>query len=357
MTDLRKLTYVILGALVLVFAYYASAVLTPFLIAALIAYLTDPWVNFFERIKIPRTLGVVITFLILILVITGFFLVVIPLLQEQIITLIKVVPKIIEWIDSNLIPWIEQKFDVSVTLQADTVKNILTQNWMQASSVAATVVTTITQSGLALISFATKLLLVPVVLFYLLRDWNKLIAGIRGLLPRRIEAVTVRLVTECDEVLSAFLRGQLMVMIALGVLYSVGLSIVGLNMALLIGMIAGLLSIVPYLGFIIGVASAVIASLFQFHDAIHIVYIVIAFTIAQSIEGSVLTPFFVGDRIGLHPVAVIFSVLAGGSIFGFMGILLALPVAAVVMVFIRYLKGQYVASGVYTQPAKKAPQG
>jgi predicted PurR-regulated permease PerM len=138
-----------------------------------------------------------------------------------------------------------------------------------------------------------------------------------------------------------------MVMIALGILYSLGLGIVGIDLALLIGMISGLASIVPYLGFIIGITMASVAAFFQFHDLLHLGYVAIVFIIAQSIEGMFLTPWFVGDKIGMHPVAVIFAVLAGGQLFGFVGILLALPVAAVIMVFLRFFRESYLSSGLY----------
>jgi predicted PurR-regulated permease PerM len=173
--------------------------------------------------------------------------------------------------------------------------------------------------------------------------------AIHSLIPRRIEPITVRLLKECNDVLSGFLRGQLLVMIGLGILYSVGLSIAQISWALLIGVIAGILSIVPYLGFIVGIISALIAAFFQFHDWLHLLYVVIVFVIAQSIEGALLTPYLVGDRIHLHPVAVIFAILAGGSLFGFFGILLALPAAAVIMVFVRYLRDRYIQSNLYTK--------
>ena len=157
------------------------------------------------------------------------------------------------------------------------------------------------------------------------------------------------LLSECNEVLSAFLRGQLLVMIALAILYSLGLSIIGLDLALLIGVISGLLSIVPYLGFIVGFLAASIAALYQFHDVWTLGCVAIVFVIANGIEGTILTPMLVGDKIGLHPVAVIFAVLAAGQLFGFVGILLALPVAAVIMVFIRYFVSHYKQSLAYAQ--------
>ena len=150
-----------------------------------------------------------------------------------------------------------------------------------------------------------------------------------------------------DEVLGAFLRGQLLVMLALGMIYSIGLWFVGLNVALVVGMIAGLASIVPYLGFIIGIASAIAAALVQFGDVTTFVYIAIVFGIGQALESMLLTPMLVGDKIGLHPVAVIFAIMAGGQLFGFVGILVALPVAAMIMVLLRHLHRRYKSSSMY----------
>jgi predicted PurR-regulated permease PerM len=192
-----------------------------------------------------------------------------------------------------------------------------------------------------------NLLIIPVVIFYLLRDWDKVTQGLHELLPRRNERAITQLLTECDDVLGAFLRGQLLVMLALVFLYSLGLTLMGLKMGLLIGLLAGILCVVPYLGFIVGIGAALIAAIFQFHDWLHCFYVILVFVIAQSIEASVLTPVLVGDRIGLHPVAVIFAILVGGHLCGFFGILLALPVAAVAMVFVRHLRQRYLHSQLY----------
>jgi len=160
--------------------------------------------------------------------------------------------------------------------------------------------------------------------------------------------VVSTLAREIEEVLGAFMRGQLMVMLALGVIYAAGLWLVGLDLAFIIGMIAGVLSIVPYLGTAVGVIAAVIAALFQFQDVFHTVMVLVVFAAGQSLEGMVLTPRLVGDRVGLHPVAVIFAVLAGGQLFGFLGILLALPVASALNVLVGHLHQRYTSSPLYT---------
>jgi predicted PurR-regulated permease PerM len=204
---------------------------------------------------------------------------------------------------------------------------------------------------LALLAWLVNLLLIPVVSFYLLRDWDLMVARLRGLLPRNHEGLVVKLARECHEVLGAFLRGQLLVMLALGVMYAVGLMLIGLELGLLIGVLAGLASIVPYLGVVVGIGAALTAGLFQFGgDFYPLLAIAAVFCVGQMLEGMLLTPWLVGDRIGLHPVAVIFAIMAGGQLFGFTGVLLALPVAAVIMVLVRHAHDLYKLSDLYGEP-------
>ncbi len=352
MTDTRKWMILLASAIVIYFIYSISAVLTPFLVAAILAYLTNSWVMLLQRCHLGRTVSVVIVFLILFSLFTIALMFLIPALEGQIINLVQALPVMINKAEQFILPWLQEHFNFNAdTLSIANSANWQTavqQHWQQAGQYIPGILKTFAGSSLAIIGFFTSLLLVPVVLFYLLRDWDKLLQAIHQLIPRRIEGITVKLLKECDAVLSGFLRGQLLVMIGLGILYSVGLSIVGVNWGLLIGVISGILSIVPYLGFIVGISSALIAAFFQYHDWIHLMYVAVVFIISQSIEGSLLTPYFVGDRIHLHPVAVIFAVLAGGSLFGFFGILLALPVAAVIMVFVRYTRDRYIQSSLYT---------
>ncbi|MEK6193106.1 MAG: AI-2E family transporter, partial [Deltaproteobacteria bacterium] len=201
--------------------------------------------------------------------------------------------------------------------------------------------------GMAVAVFLTNLILIPVVTFDLLRDWDPMIRAMHDLLPRNMEAEISRTAKDVDEVLGAFFRGQLMVMLALGLIYSIGMSMVGIDLAILIGMGAGLLSIVPYLGSIVGVLVAVGAAIFQFQDVFHLVMVLLVFGAGQAAESMYLTPKLVGDRIGLHPVTVIFAVLAGGQLFGFLGILLALPVAAALNVLVRRMLLKYRQSDLY----------
>jgi predicted PurR-regulated permease PerM len=271
-----------------------------------------------------------------------------PLLALELSALLQGLPASFLWLQSTLGPLIKDW--TGVNLQALDLKG-LAQNflgeWQQSSDIMGYLLGQLTQSGLAIFGSLMTIALTPVVAFYLMRDWDQLLARLDQLIPRPQISVVRQLTAAGDEMLAAFIRGQFLVMILLGIFYAVGLGLVGLDMALIIGLVAGLASIVPYLGFILGLLLATIAAAYQFQDWIHPVYVLTVFVLGQILEGSLLTPWLVGDRIGLHPVAVIFAVLAGGQLFGFIGVLLALPVAAVLMVLVRYWLGRYLASGFY----------
>lgn len=329
--------------------YLLAPVLTPFLVSALLAYLGDPLVDRLEKHKISRTLGVVVVFFVMSLLSLILLLVMIPMLEKQISVLITKAPQAIEHLQVTILPKIAQFAGFETpTLDTSAFKRAIMGNWQNLGSAMGDVFGQLTSSGLRVMGWLAFLVLIPVVTFYLLRDWDIMIAKIHDLLPRRLESTVSRLAKECDEVLAEFFRGQLSVMIVLAIIYTVGLMIVGLDLAFLIGMLAGLVSFVPYLGVIVGLVVAGLAALMQFQDVVHLVYVAIVFGIGQALEGMVLSPLLVGDRIGLHPVAVIFAVMAGGQLFGFVGVLLALPVAAVIVVIMRHWHELYKESDFYT---------
>lgn len=332
--------------------YLLSPVLTPFLAAALLAYLGNPLVTGLERCHLPRILSVIIVFVLFFGVVVAFIFLLIPLIEKQISAFIESLPNMIAWVQDSIIPWIKERFNVNEgVVNVDSLKKVLLENYTKAGGTVNWVITTVLSSGYKIITWVMNLLLIPVVTFYLLVDWDKLISGLQKLLPRRIEPTVVALLKECDQLLSAFFRGQVLVMLSLGAIYSIGLSLVGLQIGLLVGLIAGLLSIVPYLGFIVGVVVASIAAFVQFGDFSAVLMVWSVFAFGQVIDNIFLTPKLVGNRIGLHPVAVIFSILAGGSLFGFLGVLLALPVASFIMVWVRYINSQYLKSKLYKEKA------
>jgi predicted PurR-regulated permease PerM len=268
--------------------------------------------------------------------------VLVPQLEAQITALLKKLPAYLEWLRGEVLPRLREWLQLEGGLSdVKLVRDALAEHWQQAGGIVAGTLGSVSRSGLMLLGLLANLLLIPVITFYLLRDWDRLIAALRSLLPRDSAATWVALAKESDTVLSAFLRGQLAVMAALAVIYSTGLWLVGLDFALLIGLFAGLVSFVPYLGLIVGILVAGIASILQWQGLGGLPWVMLVFVLAQVLEGTVLTPKLVGDRIGLHPVAVIFAVMAGGQLYGFFGILLALPVAAVAMVGLRHLFARY----------------
>jgi predicted PurR-regulated permease PerM len=342
--------------------YRLSPVITPFAISAGLAYLGDPLVDRLQKLRIlkwpvSRTVAVLTVFALMVAAFVLGLLIALPMLRDQVVHLVERAPAMFEWLVGTAVPWLQAKLGLaSLELDAQSLAEAARKYWKEAGSTLLGVIGSVSRGGGALVNWLVNLLLIPVVTFYLLRDWDNLVAGVRSLLPRKDEAAVSALFGEIDDVLGAFIRGQLMVMLALGVIYAVGLWLIGLDLALIIGASAGLLSIVPYLGTFVGVVAALVAALFQFQDVLHPVLVLAVFAAGQVLEGMVLTPQLVGDRIGLHPVAVIFAVLAGGQLFGFLGILLALPAAAALNVMIRHLNVHYRNSDLYTRPKPGAEE-
>ena len=350
MSTLQKTFALLLIPVSLVLVYFLQPILTPFLVGAILGYLGDPMVDRLEQSRLPRSAGVLVVFLVFGLIIGAVILVVLPLLAGELVALIRDIPAAFAWLQQTASPWMVTHFGVDpFDVKPDAVASRVIENWQKAGGVVGTILAQVTRSGFALLGALGVVALTPVVAFYIMRDWDTIMLQIREMLPRDVEPTFVRLCTECDEVLGAFLRGQLLIMVLLGCVYAIGLYLLGLDLAILIGVLSGLASIVPYLGFFVGIVAAAIAAMFQFQDPMYLAYVAVVFGIGQALEGWVLTPWLVGDRIGLHPVAVIFAVLAGGQLFGLVGILLALPVAAVVMVFVRHLHASYLQSDYYVQ--------
>jgi predicted PurR-regulated permease PerM len=328
--------------------YWLSPMLAPFAVSALFAYLGDPLVDRLERWRLSRTSAVVVVFAAMTLAVVLVVIGLVPLLEAQISRLIDKLPQVVAWVNDVVLPWVKQRTGFSLEqLNPKQIIDALRAHWQQAGGVAATIVSSVSKSGLAVVGFIGTVALVPVVSFYFLRDWDVMVGRVRELLPRAVEPAISGMAREADEVLGAFVRGQLSVMLALAVIYTAGLMLVGLDLAVLIGLLAGLVGFVPYLGIIIGGGAALIAAAVQFQDWLHPGLVLGVFVIGQMAEGFLLTPMLVGDRVGLHPVAVIFAILAGGELFGFLGVLLALPVAAVLMVVLRHAHQRYLHSTLY----------
>lgn len=345
------------GALAaLILLWFLTPILAPFVIGAGIAYLGDPTADRLERLGLSRTASVTIVFSGIVIAILLLLILLAPMLYEQSVALIHNIPAWINWILDNGLPKLGISAPKGTHLDADGLQQIVTEHWSQAGGVVKALWLHVSASGKAFATMVANLLMIPIVSFYLMRDWDRLVAWIATLIPPRFLPRSRRFALEADEVLGSFIRGQLLVMAALATIYSVGLTLTGLKLGLIIGVIAGLLSFVPYLGFVVGFGSALIAMLVQTHEWLPLLWICLVFGIGQVMESAVLTPILVGDKIGMHPVAVIFAVMAGGQLFGFIGVLVALPVSAVLAVALRHAKEQWLGSPLYHAGAAVPPE-
>jgi predicted PurR-regulated permease PerM len=337
-----RLNWMVAIALLGWLIWLLAPVLTPFIAAALLAYIGDPLADRLQKLKLPRTVAVVTVFLLTFIAVGLLVLLVVPLIKTQVSAFLAALPGIIAQAEQVWLPTITElvgiEADEDIGLGAFIARySDMAGNW------TATVLMSLSRGGGALAAAVISLFLIPILTFYLLRDWDQIIARIGALVPSRQRETVFQLARETDDVLGAFLRGQLLVMTALAVIYSTGLSLVGLKFAIAIGVVAGLVSFVPYLGFVFGILLAGLTVVLEPDPLLRLAGVIATFAIGQFIEGSVLTPKLVGDRIGLHPVIVIFAVAAGGQLFGFFGILLALPAAAVLSVIARFAYRNYLA--------------
>lgn len=337
--------------------YWLSPILTPFLVAAILGYIANPLVDRIDSasVRLPyigqyspgRIVATMIVMFLLAIIVLLFLLIVIPLLQKEIILLAQKLPEYLINLRTKIEPWLVHNFGMTFNIDVTQIQTMLSKDWQTAGNFAGQALLTISSHGLALISGLLNLLLIPLVLFYLLRDWHLFLAHIGQLVPRRYSPKTLEIANEVDSVLGEFLRGQLTVMLVMSAFYAAGLYFSGLDLALPIGLLAGLLGFVPYLGIGLGILLALASGLLQFTSVGQLVPILVVFGLGQILESMILTPWLVGDRIGLHPVAVIFALMAGGQLFGFAGILLALPVTAAIAVGLRHIRRGYLASHFY----------
>jgi predicted PurR-regulated permease PerM len=337
-----------LGVALLV--WLLGPVLTPFVVAAVLAYALTPLVDKLDGLlggKVPRVLAVVLVEVVFILTVLAVFLLIVPILAKEVPLLREQLPALIENLNAWLSPMlaslgIKFTFDVA-SVKAFVIKYINT-NWEETFS---SLVSSLKLGGSVVLVLVANLVLIPVALFYLLMDWKRLVALAVDMVPVRLRAQFDSFTGESDQVLGQYLRGQLLVMVVLAAYYSIGLKLFGLDLALPIGVFTGLAMFVPYVGFGIGLIMAVLAGLLQFASIKALVMVAVVYGSGQVIESLFLTPRLVGERIGLHPLAVIFMLLAFGQLFGFVGVLIALPASAVLLVAVRRLRAGYLASDLY----------
>jgi predicted PurR-regulated permease PerM len=348
----------ITGLAVCGLVYLLGPILTPFLMAAILAYITNPLVNRIDALNITffskkfsyspsRTIAALIVMLLLFALLIMMLLIVVPLMQKEFLLISQKLPVYFNTTKNFLEPWLLKHFGVALNIDYAQIQQIVTENWQTAGNVAKQIALGIGSHGLAIIGWLANLILIPLVLFYLLVDWNVIIARINHLLPRSMLAKTVEIASDIDAALAEFLRGQLAVMLLMSVFYSTGLWLSGLELALPIGVLSGLLGFVPYLGIGLGLGLATLSGLLQFGNLNDLIPVMIVFGLGQIVESMLLTPYLVGDRIGLHPLVVIFALMAGGQLFGFTGVLLALPVSAAIAVGFRHARQHYISSNLY----------
>ncbi|HTZ78710.1 MAG TPA: AI-2E family transporter [Stellaceae bacterium] len=357
MTPAQRNTSFWVGGLACFFLllWLLSPILLPFVAGFAIAYFLDPLAERLVRIKVPRGLASFIVLLWFLLILVLIFLLLVPILQSQVLDLIGNTPQLIATARheaESLMQMAQERLspeDLAKLRDAVGGKIADVVGW------AGGVLRDLLTRGLALANLLSLVFVTPVVAFFLLRDWDRIVARVDSWLPRA-QAETIREQARLiDETLAGFLRGQLSVCVVLAIYYAIGLSLLGLNFGLVIGLLIGLFAFIPYIGGIFGFALSMLLAFTQFREWHNIVYIVVLFLVGWTVEGNVLTPKLVGERVNLHPVWVIFALLAFGSLFGFLGVLIAVPIAAILGVLVRFALSQYLASQFY-DPARSRPR-
>jgi predicted PurR-regulated permease PerM len=348
MSPAKQLRYWLAALLALVVTLYVlRGILLPFVAGMAVAYFFDPAADKLEKWGCSRTIATCVITLLFVLLAAAIILLLFPLLQGQIVDLISVLPEIGEFLWEQLQAILAV---VQTKLPPEYAERLRAAIGEYASGLVGSVgavVGRVVSGGFALFNLLSLIFITPIVAFYLLRDWDRIVVKLDAWLPRQ-QAETIRdLLGQIDRTISGFVRGQGLVCIALGTFYAVALSIAGLKFGLVVGIAAGLISFVPYLGALAGFVVAIALAVSQFSEWIDVAIIAVIFIVGQAIEGNVLQPKLVGERVGLHAVWIIFALLAGGTLLGFAGLLLAIPVAAAIGVLIRFALSKYLASPLY----------
>jgi predicted PurR-regulated permease PerM len=343
----RNLLWLVVAAVALLLLWLLGPVLTPFVVAAVLAYALHPAVEALAARRMPRLLAVVLVEVLTIVALLALVLLIIPVIAKELPLLKEQIPLLAERANQALVPWLAQ-FGIHVSLDAASIKAFLLktldanlEDWM------ATVLSSARIGGSMLLALVGNAILMPVVLFYLLLDWPHLVERVQSLIPPRLRTSALGFLDECDVILGQYLRGQLLVMAVLALYFTVALAIAGFDLALPLGVFTGLAFFIPYLGFGLGLALALLAGALQFGSWYGVVAVALIYGVGQVGESLFLTPRLVGERIGLNPLAVIFALLAFGHLFGFLGVLIALPVSAVLVVALQRARRAYLSSRLY----------
>jgi len=343
----QTIIWIVLSLLGATLVWMLGPVLTPFLVAAVLAYVLQPLVERLVARRVPRMLAVTLVEVGAVVIALAVLLLIVPILSKQLPLLREQIPLLADRLNTGLSPWLA-KLGINVALDTDSIKAFVfkyldanLEEWIATALSSARI------GGSILLAVIGNAFLVPVVLFYLLMDWPHLISRMGALVPPRMRERSHNFVEECDAVLGQYLRGQLLVMVILAVLYSAGLSLFGFDLAVPVGVFTGLASFIPYVGFGLGLLLALISGALQFTGWYGLVGVAVVYGVGQFIESMVLTPRLVGERIGMSALTVIFALLAFGHLLGFVGVLIALPVSAVLVVAVRRLRMVYLQSELY----------
>lgn len=349
-TQKRTAMWCLIAALIVLALWLLAPVLTPFVVAAVLAYALTPLVDRLDdmgRGRLPRLLAVLIVETLFILILLSIVLLVVPIFAKELPLLREQVPLLADRLNGALKPWLAQ-FGIKVSLDVQSIKTFVIK-YLNANveDTLGSVMSSLKLGGSVALAIIGNLVLIPVVLFLLLKDWDRFVAHVLELVPPKMRASVDNFMEEADLVLGQYLRGQMLVMGVLAIYFSVALTLFGFDLAVPVGVFTGMAFFVPYLGFGTGLILAFLAGMLQFGGLYGVLVVAGVYGAGQFVESFYLTPRLVGKRIGLHPLAVIFALMAFGQLFGFLGLLIALPASAVLLVAIRRLRHGYMASKLY----------
>ena len=333
--------------------YVLRSVLLPFVAGIVLGYLFDPLASKFEKWGLSRAWATVLVFVLVILILVPSAILLFGVIDRQLTVFINATPQYISKLTEHTEPLFLSLKEKIPSLETTNIKEMINNNLASGFQLSGKLLKSLISGGFALINLLSLLIITPVVAFYMLRDWDLFVKKADNLLPRHSKKQIRQIFKQIDRALSGFIRGQVSVCIILGAYYSIGLKLVGLELGLLVGFIAGLISFIPYVGSITGFVLSIILALAQFGSTTKVVEVIVVFLVGQFMEGNFLTPKLVGDNIGLHPVWVMFALLAGGVLLGFLGLMVAVPLAAVIGVLVRHFLETYQNSPLYLENQKR----
>jgi predicted PurR-regulated permease PerM len=357
MTFQKQVTFWLVSFLVLIFVLWLlSPILLPFIAGLVLAYFLDPVADALERLGLPRILATIVILLVSILSLVVIGLLIVPVLGDQLVKFAGDLPNLLQSLlarFNEVAPaWVKD----AITKSGTNIQGSISDIAGRAAVWIAALLSSIWSGGLALVNIVSLLVVTPIVAFYLLADWDHMVAKVDGWLPRDYTSPIRTIATDIDKTLAGFIRGQGTVCLLLGIFYAVALSFAGLKFGLVIGLVAGLLSFIPFVGALVGGVTAIGVGLVQFWpDYTSILTIAGIFAVGQFLEGNFLSPKLVGGSIGLHPVWLMFALFAFGYLFGFVGLLLAVPMAAAAGVLVRFALNQYLGSKLYRGVPRETP--